>query len=501
MSNNRFEQDQLLTFGNPWHGRIEGGTLVVSEAVSKTRSGLPIDPYTHLVEFPGLPAAPPPTEADTAAGMALKNFAILVDSRRCYGLTSAIQIGPDSHVYLTADRTHYHVEVVAASNYTALAVGASRTMAVSLKTRRETGSGLGIPATMLSQTLTVTGIGIGEGYYMAVSTFSPNGLRVAITVHKFASAEHAAARDVRRSLGVCGVWEAVISGGDADSHPSGVLAQIKTAAECNVEPGDAGRTPVVVGVSVAGREGSTTSSAVDETGAPLPSGQTMFAIIGFVDVEFEYFDWNGAYTFSYIRGTAYNNDSALCLFIFEKAVVETSSYSYSGPGAGTIDRYARNIQDVTDDYSVVRWVDYPSDIPYSFSGNRVRTTSFRLKIDGASAVESVLVERFDNISGARISFQDGHRDLAYDEAEDAGVSTTITLDGATPPVSGALPAARMTSNNTACLQLEAASLGFGAPSGTVGSPGAIVLDSAGLPWAAWNPKTYALATTPGHSWL
>lgn len=499
-----FDHDKRLTFGNPWHGALQGTTLVTESGVSTSTAYPALTPDTHLVEFTGLPEFTTP-DADLALGLKWKNYAILIGNTRRYSPKAAIAFGNSKHIYLTADKTHYHITVTGTTISGSISSGTAYNQPILIRAAKASGSGLETSSTLINTTLSVTAKGDGSGCYTQASTFSPDGKKLAISIHKYASAAFAGERNLRRSLGVVGVWEIVLSGGSASAPPSAVITQIKTSDQCYIDEQTAGTTVDEFGAITVSGLSFSLPSPYDPDGDPLPAGQNrQFGWKEYL-VTFGQRDIGRTYTKEVVIGAAYDSSNALQVFTYEAHGIEDYSASYSGPSAGPIDRRSYDV--VLDDGNhVVSWYVFPGgDIDYAYNYHFTLTTTFKLKVGAIEVLGGTMIWTHD---------QTGEGGLCSEEAgvfamEKAGSSSTSSIStfGGSTFIGYIYPQnymrGQMTSNNTAALfQSSDTTYAFGwvAPSGSVGAAQTITFDSAGLPWASWNPKTNALATTPGYSW-
>lgn len=73
----RFDLDEVLRFGDPWHGLWRNGVIELPGSMTRAREGSPADGSSFVVKIPGQPAATTPEE-DAAQGMTWLNYGIIV---------------------------------------------------------------------------------------------------------------------------------------------------------------------------------------------------------------------------------------------------------------------------------------------------------------------------------------------------------------------------------------------------------------------------------------
>lgn len=96
----RFDQDEIARFGDPWHGLYRGGVLELPTAATRALPGAaPANGENYKVMIPGQPAVT--TDAgDTAAGMTWLNYGVLSGKdKRLYG----VNLGEMKWIYVDAD--------------------------------------------------------------------------------------------------------------------------------------------------------------------------------------------------------------------------------------------------------------------------------------------------------------------------------------------------------------------------------------------------------------
>lgn len=72
----RFDQDEVLRFGQPWHGLWRNGVIELPNSTTRARDGAPPNGSAFMARIPGQPAVTTPAE-DAAQGMNWLNYAIM----------------------------------------------------------------------------------------------------------------------------------------------------------------------------------------------------------------------------------------------------------------------------------------------------------------------------------------------------------------------------------------------------------------------------------------
>lgn len=114
----RFDQDEVLRFGDPWHGLYRNGVIELPNATTRAPGSSPSSGSSFAIQIPGQPAATTPTE-DAAQGMTWLNYAIMTgDDHAVYGRP----MGNNAWIYIDADGVPWR----------AVLTGSSGTMTITL---------------------------------------------------------------------------------------------------------------------------------------------------------------------------------------------------------------------------------------------------------------------------------------------------------------------------------------------------------------------------------
>lgn len=203
--------DEVVVFGNPWHGAVLGNGTLRTESGVVVKSFNPTGPDTLLVKFDDLPDPPAPTDAEAAAGMAWKKWAILSGAERTYRSLSdtnadiKYSFGANTHVYKAPDGTNFLIQC-------------SSGKAPFVVTAKPFGVGeLANLLVILSKPLAG-----GADNAWEIRTYpSPNGKKILVSVVD-ANTDRTPLQEV---------WEVLLSGGDRDHLPSASISLLKTRAE------------------------------------------------------------------------------------------------------------------------------------------------------------------------------------------------------------------------------------------------------------------------------
>lgn len=95
----RFDQDEVLRFGDPWHGLYRNGVVELPNATTRAPGGAPSNGSSFVIQIPGRPAVTT-SPADAAQGMTWLNYAIMAgDAHAVYGRS----LGDNSWIFIDAD--------------------------------------------------------------------------------------------------------------------------------------------------------------------------------------------------------------------------------------------------------------------------------------------------------------------------------------------------------------------------------------------------------------
>jgi hypothetical protein len=98
----RFDQDEVLRFGDPWHGLWRNGVIELPNATTRERPGSPHNGSSRIVMIPGQPAVTTP-EADAAQGMTWLNYGVISEDDILYGRSLEASILRLGWVFIDAD--------------------------------------------------------------------------------------------------------------------------------------------------------------------------------------------------------------------------------------------------------------------------------------------------------------------------------------------------------------------------------------------------------------
>lgn len=111
MSVELYDQDEIIAFGNPWHGSMEfNGTLTLPNGSSMAGVGEQNGDHC-LVEFAGL-MEPTTSAPEVAAGMAWRSYSILQGRGRRYSPKGNLGFGIAAWLYRTDDGVVYALRFV-----------------------------------------------------------------------------------------------------------------------------------------------------------------------------------------------------------------------------------------------------------------------------------------------------------------------------------------------------------------------------------------------------
>lgn len=200
--------DEVVVFGNPWHGELLGNGTLRTESGVLVKSFNPIGPDTLLVKFDDLPDPPAPTDAEAAAGMAWEKWAILSGAERTYRSLSdtnadlKYSFGANTHVYKAPDGTNFLIQCASIAypfTITAKHFGVGERASLSV---------------MLNMSLLADG---GDGAWATRTYPSPDGKKILVSV---------VSGDTEKTP-LQYVWEVLLSGGSRDYAPTAFIRLLK----------------------------------------------------------------------------------------------------------------------------------------------------------------------------------------------------------------------------------------------------------------------------------
>jgi hypothetical protein len=103
--------DEVVTFGNPWHGWVDGGAIQLPNGGTKASSMSSAGPDTVLVRFSGIEPVET-SETETEAGMQWRTDAVLYADQRRYSPFSSKGIGAWAWLYRATDGTVWRCRFV-----------------------------------------------------------------------------------------------------------------------------------------------------------------------------------------------------------------------------------------------------------------------------------------------------------------------------------------------------------------------------------------------------